>query len=255
MGIVAVSGAAGGMGRALRAVLEASGERVVGIDLHGAEIIADLATPAGRATAIAEVGRHCGGRLDGLVCAAGLGGTVRPASRTVAVNYFGAVALLDGLFPLLKAAPHPAALAISSVAATSGPWQDHPLEQTCLSGDEDAAQAMAEASRTPNAAYGCSKRALAVYVRRLAKAWGQAGVRLNAIAPGPTDTALHPAAVDDEVPGPAAHTFVPPLGYTAAAEEIAQTIAFLLSTRSSFIHGSVLFVDGGCDAALRPDRF
>lgn len=255
MTVIAVSGSAGGIGSALRAVLQREGARVIGIDLRDAEVIADLGSEAGRAHALAEAARLSQGRLDGLVCAAGVGGTVRPPARMVAVNYFGALALMDGLLPLLREGERPAAVAVASVSATSGPWRGHPVEAACLDGDEALACRLADAAGNPYAGYGCSKRALAVRVRRLAREWGAAGVRLNAVAPGPADTALHRAALEDPVLGERTRAFVPPLGVTAQPVEIARVIQFLLSPAASFVHGSVWFADGGCDAALRPDLF
>lgn len=84
---------------------------------------------------------------------------------------------------------------------------------------------------------------------------GALGIRLNAVAPGPVDTPLHQASLDDEQLGPATRAFLPPLKPIFAPIEIAQTIAFLLSPQASAIHGAVLFADGGMNAKLRPDMF
>jgi len=67
MRVTAVTGSASGIGAAVRARLEADGERVLGVDLRDAEVTADLGTPAGRRTAVAAIGAACAGRLDGLV--------------------------------------------------------------------------------------------------------------------------------------------------------------------------------------------
>jgi NAD(P)-dependent dehydrogenase (short-subunit alcohol dehydrogenase family) len=187
MRVVAVSGAQGGIGSAVRRSLEACGTCVIGIDLAAAEVVADLETADGRMHAAAEVLRLCGGRLDGLVCAAGLGGTTLPAARIVSLNYFGAIGLTEALLPALARGEHPAAVVVSSVSATAGPWRDHPIEQVCLDGDEALARQLADEARIAYFAYGCSKRALNVKMRQLAPAWGAVGVRLNAIAPGPVD--------------------------------------------------------------------
>lgn len=255
MRIVAVTGVQGGIGSALRRSLEAEGTRVIGIDLAAVEVVADLETAAGREHAAAEVLRLCAGRLEGLVCAAGLGGTTVPAARIVSLNYFGAVALTEALLPALARGDRPAAVMVSSVSATAGPWRDHPIERVCLDGDEALARQLANEARIAYFAYGCSKRALNAKLRRLAPAWGAAGVRLNAIAPGPVDTPLHQAALDDPLLGQPTREFVPPLGRIAAPEEIAAAIGFLLSPAASFVHGAVLFADGGCDAKLRADEF
>jgi len=46
-----------------------------------------------------------------------------------------------------------------------------------------------------------------------------------------------------------------PLGRRAKPDEIARVIRFLLSPDASYVHGSILWADGGGDAALRPDGF
>ena len=56
-----VTGSASGMGAATRELLEADGQRVIGVDLRDAEVVADLATPEGRAAAVAEVTELAGG--------------------------------------------------------------------------------------------------------------------------------------------------------------------------------------------------
>lgn len=250
-----VAGVAGGIGSVVRQQLEREGYRVIGIDLRDAEVIADLATHDGRLFALAAVSHLCDDRLDAFVYAAGLGGTERPASRIVAVNYFGAMALLDGLFPLLCAGHQSAAVVISSISGAGSHFCGHPLEQACLEGRELAAFACADGDRVGYGAYACSKRALALKVRELAVQWAQHRVRLNAVAPGPVDTPLHTAARNDPVLGAQVRDFVPPLGRIAAPLEIAQVIAFLLSAQAAMVHGNVMFVDGGMDAQLRPGIF
>ena len=75
---------------------------MIGVDLHDAEVVADLGTPAGRAAAVDQVAGLAGGSLDGLVTCAGLAGAPsRPGSLLASVNYFGTVALMNGLRPLL----------------------------------------------------------------------------------------------------------------------------------------------------------
>ena len=63
MTVCAVTGSASGIGAAIRRRLEKEGARVIGVDLRGAEVIADLGTPAGREAAVAGVLERCGGNL------------------------------------------------------------------------------------------------------------------------------------------------------------------------------------------------
>src|SRR5215475_456100 len=76
--VTAITGSASGIGAATRARLERAGERVIGVDLRGAEVAADLSTGAGREQAIVGVRRASDGRLDGLVVCAGLGPQFEP---------------------------------------------------------------------------------------------------------------------------------------------------------------------------------
>ena len=108
MRTAAVTGSASGIGAAVRARLERDGARVIGVDLRGAEIEADLATPAGRKTAVEGVRAACGGTLDALVACAGLGPHVERWAAIVSVNHFGAVAVLAGLRDALSAGAGPA---------------------------------------------------------------------------------------------------------------------------------------------------
>src|SRR5258706_13633968 len=97
MRTVCITGSAGGIGAATRERLEKEGARVMGVDVRDAEVIADLSTPAGREAMVAAVTELCGGALDGLVAAAGIMGD---QPLVVAINYFRAIATLDGLRPL-----------------------------------------------------------------------------------------------------------------------------------------------------------
>jgi NAD(P)-dependent dehydrogenase (short-subunit alcohol dehydrogenase family) len=254
MGIAVVSGSASGIGAATRKRLEAGGDKVVGIDIRDAEITADLSTPEGRATAISQALEACNGRIDRLVLSAGLS-ELHPLHLVVKVNYFGAMALLDGFREALKAGSDPSAVLLCSNSARMTSFEGNPFIEMLLEGDEARACAFIEESKNTFLAYAGGKFALGIAMRRRTPDFGAAGIRLNAIAPGPTKTPLLAEIKEDAVRTAGLEGLPNPLGRYATAEEIAASIAFLLGPDASYVHGVVLYADGGIDAALAPDRF
>ncbi|MBK7948278.1 MAG: SDR family oxidoreductase [Deltaproteobacteria bacterium] len=252
MGLFAVSGSASGIGAAVRKHLESGGHSVLGIDLRGAEIEADLSVPTGRAAAVAALERMSTGRLDGLVAAAGVGASHEPIERIVAIDYFGCVALIEGARKLLVSSDGTggSAVAVSSNTALALPDFGGPLEDVCLSGREKEALADAAKLDGPRC-YVSAKRALIRWVRRQAPAWMQEGARLNVIAPGPVRTPLRERDRAHPIIGPNFDAFPQPAGRPAEAREIAEAIGFLLG--HPYCAGAVLCVDGGGDAVMRPD--
>jgi NAD(P)-dependent dehydrogenase (short-subunit alcohol dehydrogenase family) len=255
MSVTVVTGSASGIGAAVSEQLKRAGQRVIGIDRQQADIVADLSTADGRKAAVAAALDACGGVLDGLVCCAGLGPTAPSSRLIVAVNYFGISEVVDGLGDALARGDKPAVLLIGSVAAVHPGIDKLSLVETMLAGDEAGALAQADATGATQAAYAASKYAVAVYARRKAVAWGGRGIRVNVLAPGAVDTPLLQASLADPRYGEATRSFVAPLGRNGVAEEIAKVASFLQSAEASFMHGAVVFVDGGMDAMTRPDRF
>ena len=255
MGTAVVSGSASGIGAAVRTGLERQGDRIIGIDVRDAEIETDLSSKQGREAALAMVEERCGGRLDRLVLSAGLGVHVTPISLIASVNYFGAVELLDGLLPALQRGENPAVVVICSNSAQFIPLEDHPYTAALLAHDEAGAHRFLEESGEPFLAYAGSKNALGRAVRRRAGEWGRAGVRLNAVAPGPVETPLLEGGLGDPRFGEAIRSLQVPLGRRGEPDDIAGLVSFLLGPDASWIHGSIYYIDGGNDAEVRPDRF
>lgn len=256
MGTIAISGSASGIGAATRAMLEAAGHTVIGVDLRDAEVTADLSTDAGRAAAVAGVLERCEGVLDGLVPGAGLGPPM-PAALIAEVNYFGSEALLDGLRPALAAAGEAAVVQIGSNSTTLTPNLPDELVEAFIAHDRDTITTILDETGEPfNAAvaYGASKTAITRWCRRhsTTDAWVGQGIRLNVIAPGAVQTPLLKGGDDDPTYGPLTSQLPVPTG-RGAPDDIAAWIVFMLSPAARFACGSVVFVDGGSDAVVRTD--
>ena len=257
MGVIAITGSASGIGAATAKRLIGDGHRVIGVDRPGtdADVVADLASADGRQAAIDGIARECGGVLDGAVTCAGVGGLPgRDGGLLVSVNYFGTVTLLDGLRPLLAEGRNPAAVAISSNSTTTQPGVPMDVVEACLAGDEAAAVAAGDAAGAIGV-YPATKIAVARWIRHQAvrKKWAGAGITLNAIAPGATETAMVAELRADPTIGRFIDDFPIPVGRFARPEDIAGVIAFLLGPDARFLCGSVVFADGGTDAGARPD--
>jgi NAD(P)-dependent dehydrogenase (short-subunit alcohol dehydrogenase family) len=95
--------------------------------------------------------------------------------------------------------------------------------------------------------YGASKAALDLLTKIWADEFGEAGIRVNAIAPGPTET--EGTAEIPEIVEALGRTRA--LGRVGEPDEIARAVAFIASPAASYINGVVLPVDGGAQA-LRP---
>ncbi|HWW52654.1 MAG TPA: SDR family oxidoreductase [Acidimicrobiales bacterium] len=250
MGTIAITGSAGGIGAATRRRLEGDGHTVIGVDVRDAEVIADLSTVDGRSAMVHAVTDACGGVLDGLVAGAGIF-EADDSGLVVAINYFGAIATLTGLRPLLERGESPSAVAISSNSTTTQPGLTLETAEACLAGDEQGARRAAVANAYTS--YPSSKLALAWWVRRHAgqAEWAGAGIRLNAIAPGLILTPMTETMADSVLNlGP---VFPVPQRRTGRPEEVAGLLSYLLSPDATFFCGSVVFMDGGTDAAVRSD--
>ena len=143
------------------------------------------------------------------------------------VNFFGAVAFLDGCLDALAAAAPAAAVAISSNSTTIDPTVHAGLVAAFLDRDEDAARALA-AELPGNTVYASSKVAIARDVRRRVVEWGGRGVRVNAVAPGPFRSPLLQQGLDDPTFGPLIEALPVPTGAIGTPDEVATVVDFLL---------------------------
>jgi NAD(P)-dependent dehydrogenase (short-subunit alcohol dehydrogenase family) len=244
-----VTGAASGIGAATAELLRSRGDRVIGVDLAGTEVAADLSTSSGRASMIDAVTELAGGTLDAVIANAG---TSTGGPLDVRVNYFGAVATLVGLRSLLLRSDAPRAVATASSSIHL--QVDDALVEACLAGDEEGAASAAE--RAGLGTYPATKRALARWVRRAAPTadWAGVGIGLNAVAPGIIRTPMTGGQLEDPGMRELFDAAVPmPYGGYGEPESVARLIAFLVDAETTMITGQVVFVDGGADAVNRGD--
>ncbi|HXQ15157.1 MAG TPA: SDR family oxidoreductase [Caulobacteraceae bacterium] len=251
----AVTGAASGIGAATARYLRGRGGRVIGCDLRDADVVADLATAEGRAALVEGVARLSGGRLDGVVANAGGG----PAETMLALNYFGAVATLEGLRPLLGASDAPRAVVVSSISSL-GPT-DPTLVDACLAGDEAAAIAAGSHAITAGKSaldlYGSAKQALTRWGRRAAVTpqWAGAGIPLNVVAPGIIDTPAAAYLLSDPDLRAQMGAMAPlRCAYPGPPEAMAALLAWCVGPENKLMTGQVIFADAGFECQARGEK-
>ncbi len=241
--VALVTGAARGIGLATAKRFLADGWRVALLDIErqllddAVSAIADpdrtlavhcdVADAAAVAAAIATVQGHFG-RLDALINNAGIA-VFAPLletqdqdwNRVLAVNLTGPFLCAKAAAPLMREQGGGAIVNITSISAVR--------------------------ASTLRSAYGTSKAGLAHLTKQLAVELASLGIRVNAVAPGPVDTAMAKAVHSPEIR--ADYHDAIPLNRYGLEEELAEAIFFLCSDRASYITGQILAVDGGFDAA------
>ena len=228
-----VTGATSGIGRAVALALARDGAEVV---VHGrnaergAETVEEITVAGGRASFVAadltdpadvQWLATEAGDIDILINNAGISAFAPTAEfdpgvydKMFASNVRAPFFLVAALAPGMAARGHGSIVSLSSMAGGVG-----------LVG---------------GAAYGATKVSLEAMTRAWAAEYSASGVRVNAIAPGPVYT-----------PTPSGRDFIAALGETtpmhraSEPEEIAEVIAFLASSRASYITGATVAADGG----------
>lgn len=101
MSIYVITGGTTGIGAEARKKLQDEGHEVFNIDYNGGDYTADLSTDEGRKGAVKAVFLKYPDGIDGVLCNAGVGPTA-PPKKIFALNFFAAIAIAEGLRPLLK---------------------------------------------------------------------------------------------------------------------------------------------------------
>jgi NAD(P)-dependent dehydrogenase (short-subunit alcohol dehydrogenase family) len=240
--VALVTGAARGIGLATAKRFLAEGWRVALIDIDGDNldrtfaalarpdvtmaVACDVSNPADVERAFALTATRFG-RLDALVNNVGiaifkpiLDVTYEDWSRVLAVNLTGPFLCTQAAAPLMRDSGGGAIVNITSISGLR--------------------------ASTLRTAYGTSKAGLAHLTKQQAVELAALNIRVNAVAPGPVDTAMAKAVHTPEIRADY-HDHMP-LNRYRLEEELAETIFFLCSPRASYITGQVIAVDGGFDS-------
>ena len=252
-----VTGAASGIGAATARMLKEAGNKVIGVDIHDVDVVADLSTVQGRLDAANKAIELAGGSVDAVIACAGL---AHPIAKTVSVNYFGMTEFLDALAPTLAKSEAPRAVLISSMASLMP--NDKAIVDACLADDEAAAVARAQelvdtGGGMEQLIYGSTKRAIARWVRRecIKPQWAGACIPLNAIGPGIVRTPMVADMIATAEAREALDQMVPmPCNYYLEPENVAHLLIWLTSVENTHCCGQTIYIDGGSDAVLRGDN-
>jgi NAD(P)-dependent dehydrogenase (short-subunit alcohol dehydrogenase family) len=190
-------------------------------------LTADVSDPQAVASAIQQTTDRFG-RLDALVNNAGiavfkplLATTFEEWSRVLAVNLSGPFLCTQAAAPLMAETGGGAIVNVTSISGLR--------------------------ASTLRVAYGTSKAGLAHLTKQQAVELAELGIRVNAVAPGPVDTAMAKAVHSPSIR--ADYHDAIPLGRYGLEDELADMIVFLCSERASYVTGQVIAVDGGFEAA------
>lgn len=259
MGVYVVTGGSKGIGEQTVILLKKAGHSVINVDVDNGDICADIGEKSGRKKVIETLFDMFPDGIDGLVSNAGIASHDR-LSKVLAVNYFGAITIMKGLYPLLQKKRGRCVVTVSGSVAylPSNRFRVDNLLVNCE--DEERISALVDTFdpvAVDNTIYGSTKAALIHWIRRTAPSWALGGVNLNGVAPGGVKTTImdhvkYMGAPPDfllALPAPTTAKEARPM----YPEEIADALAFLVSPGARGICGEILYCDTGTACVLHSE--
>ena len=254
--VVILTGAAGGVGRALGRALGAQGAKVVAVGRTAATLeaaLAEVRSAGGDGVAVAGDVADPATAGRAVAAAVGLGG-VDVLINNAAVGYSfessrpGSMGVLSATTPELWRE-------VIDINLNGAANMTHAaLPELLKRGGEGAnivfiASIMGLHGNRSAHAYAAAKAGLMNLTQGLALTHGPQGLRTNCVAPGLIDTEMvGDIMASKPFDNPATRYAISPLGRAARPEEIANAALFLASPAASYINGAVLAVDGGSSA-------
>lgn len=248
--VVAVTGAATGMGAATARTLVDLGAEVHALDVAPIEapvkqaIAVDLRDAASIDAAVAKLPAQ----VDRLFNCAGLPGPPFPNLDTTLVNFVGLRALTEAVLPRI-----PKGGAVASITSVGGMgWQKNleNVKALCATPDFAAGRAWLEANADKNNGYLFSKQCIIWYTKTRAVELVAREIRMNCLSPAPTDTPMLPSFHQQVSKDFIEQHFLAPIGRNATPEEMAEPLILLNADAARFVSGVNLFVDYGYVAAV-----